>query len=133
MLRILGCALGLLVLQPAWADGNRIAADAAWVLAGEGALTIVDVRTPGEWQTTGLAQGAVGIPVGTVPADVFVRRVLEAVDGDLTRAVAVICAAGVRSARAAGILERNGFLDVRDIGEGMSGWLARGLPLHDPS
>ena len=132
-------ALFLLSLRPGLGDEEGLlAADVAWALASSGSLVIVDVRTEREWRATGLPNRAVGVSLpggsGSRIAG-FVEKIFQTVDGDRARALAVICAGGVRSARAAGILRRNGFLEVYDIGEGMlgngrqPGWIARGLPL----
>ncbi len=132
-------ALFLLSLGPGLGDEEGLlAADTAWALASSGSLVIVDVRTEREWHTTGLPDRAVGVSLsGGSDSRIaeFVEKIFQTVDGDRSRAIAVICAGGVRSARAADILRRNGFLEVYDIGEGMlgngrqRGWIARGLPL----
>lgn len=134
-------AFFLLSLRPGLGgEEGLLEADLAWALAGGGSLVIVDVRTEREWRATGLPARAVGIGLpggsGSRIAE-FVEEVFQAVDGDRARILAVICASGVRSARAADILRRNGFLEVYDIGEGMlgngrqPGWITRGLPLLD--
>ena len=60
----------------------------------------------------------------------------KAVGGDKTRPIALNCAAGVRSARAARILAAYGFKNIQNVSEGMlgrpdagPGWLKRGLPV----
>ncbi|MEX0923431.1 MAG: rhodanese-like domain-containing protein [Rhodovibrionaceae bacterium] len=110
-------------------------ADEAAAQAAGGALTIVDVRTPGEWRSTGIPQGAVQVPLnhpGGIEA--FLEEVSEAVDGDKERPIAFICAAGGRSSAAQKLAREAGFTAVADIDEGMlgssggPGWIARGLP-----
>ena len=111
-------------------EGVLSAAEAsARVAAGE--LLIVDVRTPAEWRQT-------GIPRGAARADIrdsdFLAQVRRIVGGDRSRAIAVICASGNRSARARQALAAAGFDEVYDIKEGMvggahgRGWLAGGQP-----
>ena len=133
-----GPALAVLVLFLALgraADGT-LEADSAWALVSRDALLVVDVRTGREWRTTGLPEGAVGISLASEGEGSFVDTVLEAVDGNRSHPLATICASGVRSARAADILRRHGFVEVYDIAEGMMGnghgpgWIGRGLPLR---
>ena len=113
-----------------------MAADSAWALMSRDSLLVVDVRTGREWRATGLPEKAMGISLAGGGVTSFVDTVLEAVDGDRSRPVAMICASGVRSARAADILRQHGFVEVYDIAEGMMGnghgpgWIERGLPLR---
>lgn len=131
-------ALAVLVLFLALgrAGDGTLAADSAWALASRDSLLVIDVRTGREWRTTGLPEKAVGISLAGGGAASFVDMVLEAVDGDRSHPLAMICASGVRSARAAGILRSHGFVEVYDISEGMMGnghrpgWIERGLPLR---
>ena len=126
----------VLVLGLGRAGDGTLAADSAWALAGGDSLLVIDVRTVREWRTTGLPEKAVGISLAGQDVASFVDTVLEAVDGDRSHPLATICASGVRSARAAGILQRHGFVEVYDIAEGMMGnghgpgWIGRGLPLR---
>ncbi len=133
-----GLALAVLVLFLALgrAGDGTLAADSAWALMSRDSLLVIDVRTGSEWRSTGLPDKAVGISLSRGGVTSFVDAVLEAVDGDRSRPVAMICASGVRSARAADILQRHGFVEVYDIAEGMMGnghrpgWIERGLPLR---
>lgn len=133
-----GTALAVLVLFLALgrAGDGTLAADSAWALASRDSLLVIDVRTGREWRTTGLPDKAIGISLAGQGVASFVDRVLEAVDGDRSHPLATICASGVRSARAADILRRHGFVEVYDITEGMMGnghrpgWIERGLPLR---
>lgn len=110
------------------------AAEARELAAGDG-LTIIDIRRPDEWRKTGLPAGAAQATIrfGRGPAD-FLGRMRTLTGGDQDRPIALICAAGVRSAYAAKLLREQGYTRVYDISEGMlgsdagPGWLASGLP-----
>jgi rhodanese-related sulfurtransferase len=121
-------------------DGSIMSADEAWQRAEAGELTIIDVRTESEWDETGIppdAKRASLFYAYGLPNIDFVDEVRDATGGDYEQPVALICAAGVRSALARALLEADGFVQVYDIGEGMlgsgdgPGWLARGLPVED--
>ena len=129
-------AFALLVVPAALAAGDGVMlADEAAARAAEGRLTIIDVRTPGEWRSTGIPEGATTVPInhpGGIEA--FLEDVRAAVGGDKDRPIAFICAAGGRSSAAQKLARQAGFTDVADIDEGMlgsgsgPGWVARGLP-----
>ena len=70
--------------------------------------TVVDVRTPAEYES-GHYKGAQNIPLQELPG-----RLAEV--GDKTNAIVVYCASGMRSARAAKILTAAGFTDVTNAG-----------------
>jgi len=125
MRRILFALLAL-VSAPAMA-GEALSAPDALARANAGKVTLVDVRTPGEWRQTGIAPGARTADF-TAGADAFLAEIHKITGGDKAKPVALICRSGNRSARAAALLERNGFTNVSDVGEGMGGWVGRGLP-----
>jgi len=103
----------------------------ALAAAEKGAILIVDIRRPDEWQRTGIAQYAVAIDLRD---DEFFDR-LAAARSSATQPIAVICARGVRSARMTKRLQEAGLGPLIDIPEGMlgssagPGWLDRGLPI----
>ena len=103
--------------------------------AEAGKLVLIDVRTPEEWRATGIGTSAV--PISMLDRT-FLQKLDKAVDGDKTKPVALICAAGVRSAMIARALANYGFSRVYDVSEGMEGsragpgWLARKLPVRQP-
>jgi rhodanese-related sulfurtransferase len=127
-----------LLLVPVLARAEVLTAEEAKVLAGRGALTIVDVRLPVEWAATGLPEGAEGVSLqDSLTREVrsgFPDDVLRAVGGDKDRPIALICARGNRSAFARDLLAAAGFTSVHDVSEGVvggangPGWLARRLP-----
>ena len=114
----------------------------AFQLVRDGAVVLIDVRSPEEWRETGLAEGAKPVTIHDRRGwRGFLEGVLAVVAGDRARPVALICATGVRSSRARRFLQAQGFADVRDVPEGMlgrnplfgaqrPGWIARGLPLR---
>ncbi len=137
-LAVLVLALVLVLAGPVRAGEGDMSAPQAFEAARSGRLTIIDVRTVGEWAATGVPQGAARVslfPEWGVPNKRFVADILEAVGGDKSAPVALICATGRRSAFARALLAENGFTRVYSIAEGMAGsaagpgWLARGLPV----
>jgi rhodanese-related sulfurtransferase len=101
-----------------------------------GELILIDIRTPEEWRDSGTAPNAQRInlqdPNG---ATGFAVKVLDAVHGDKTAPIAVICRTGSRSSHAQRYLVKQGFSNVFNIPEGMigssagPGWIERGLPM----
>lgn len=76
-----------------------------------GGLTLVDVRTPGEWQN-GHLDGAINMPVGEIP----VRAAELPRDGT----IATICEGGYRSSLAASLFAHEGFQEVTNVVGGMA-------------
>lgn len=93
----------------------RIGNDEAARLIAAGPLTILDVRTPGEFTGLGHLPGARLLPVDLIAS---APAVLPA-DGT---PVLVCCEHGVRSARAAAVLVAAGIGPVFDLAHGMAGW-----------
>lgn len=130
----------LLLLAAPLHAAETIDPGAAFDAARRGELTIVDIRRPSEWSSTGLPAGALAISLehpgtgGLRPG--FVADVAVALGGDRHAPVALICARGIRSKVARSLLERAGFTSVVDITEGIAGsgagpgWLERGLPVE---
>ena len=122
---------------PLGAGDGLIAADAALRGAEADNLTVIDVRSPGEWRQTGLPKGARAVTIHD-PGGIegFVAAMKRAVGGRLDAPVALICARGGRSTRAQQALRGAGFTRVMNIREGMlgssygPGWLKRGLPVE---
>jgi hydroxyacylglutathione hydrolase len=110
-----------------WAAGLGVSVLDLWPIerlreqAGRDGLTVVDVREPEEW-ASGVIAGARLIPQG----ELWERR------DELPRAgqIVTICAGGVRSARAASLLEHLGFANVATVDRaGMGEWVKRGYPV----
>lgn len=81
-----------------------------------GTLTLIDVREAGELHQTGKAKGALHIPLGQIRAQTDPKSVHFNRKLDTGQAVALYCASGARSGRAADILRANGFSEVYNLG-----------------
>ncbi len=110
---------------------DRLSAEQALEMSQKGELTIIDVRTPMEWMRSGVAEGALTI---TPQNPAFMQELNEAVGGDLSKPIALICATGNRTAMIQRFLREQGYSAVADISEGMMGnfsapgWLQKNLP-----
>ena len=89
-------------------------------LQGKNPPQLIDVRNPDEFQTGHIA-GAKLIPLGE----------LEGRLGDIDKGKPVLlyCLAGVRSQKAADLLNRHSFQNVFQITGGVKAWREVGLPL----
>ncbi|WP_128980328.1 rhodanese-like domain-containing protein [Streptomyces roseicoloratus] len=88
-------------------------------------LTIIDVRTPGEY-AGGHLPGALNIPLDRI------RRALPDIRQATDRGdVLVVCASGARSANACKILAENG-VSAATLSGGTGAWAAGGHGLHRP-
>lgn len=114
----------------AGAEGTLSTPD-AHAAAVSGAILLLDIRRPDEWERTGVGEGAV--PLDMRRKD-FTDALLARTDGRMDAPIALICARGVRSRRLTERLETAGFTAIIDVPEGMlgsgagPGWLKRDLP-----
>ena len=129
-----GLMLTWILAWPALAgDAPIIDAPSAHEQAVAGEVLLIDIRRPGEWRQTGVATSAVAI---TMHDRSFLANLEDAVGGDKSRPIALICAQGVRSAFVARELAKYGYTNVVEVSEGMlgsrngPGWLRRGLPVR---
>jgi hydroxyacylglutathione hydrolase len=97
------------------------AADLHRELEGGAGPQPLDVRFEHEWRT-GHVPGALKVELGQLPENV------DALPRDLS--YATLCAAGIRAATAASVLEREGFKDVALVQGGTNAWREAGLPLE---
>jgi rhodanese-related sulfurtransferase len=109
-----------------------LTATEAFAKAATGKITLVDIRTPEEWDKTGSGAGAKRLDMRR---DDFVSALDKILGGDKSKPVALICARGVRSSRLSRALRESGYTNIIDVPEGMlgsyagPGWLERGLPI----
>ncbi|WP_406369513.1 rhodanese-like domain-containing protein [Streptomyces sp. NBC_00647] len=88
-------------------------------------LTIVDVRTPGEY-AGGHISGALNIPL-----DQLDRALPDLRTAAQTGEVLVVCASGARSENACRMLAENG-IHTATLAGGTGAWAAQGHDLHRP-
>ena len=96
--------------------------------AAAGDMIIIDVRDPMEVRMSGMADGAVNIPLAAFQMRVDPRSP-ECVEGLATdKCIGVYCASGARSSMAKQVLENLGYQDVHNIG-GFGHWVQAGGPV----
>lgn len=99
--------------------------DADGARARQAVLTVIDVRTPGEY-ASGHLPGAVNVPLDQV------RRAVPEIGAAAGRGeVLLVCASGARSAKARDLLAGRA-VRTASLSGGTSGWAARGYPLEHP-
>lgn len=115
---------------------TRMEAPEAHEKALKGEIILVDIRTPQEWQQTGVPASAHAITMHQDP-QAFLSSLLNATGGNSNFPVAVICRTGSRSASLAGPLSKAGFPNVINVAEGVAGgwngqgWKKHGLPMRN--
>lgn len=102
--------------------------------AGEGSpgqgILVLDVRTTADFVgEQGHIQGALNLPLEELPARLADPE--SPLAADLERPIALVCRTDRRSAKAAALLARKGFAQVRVVQGGMTAWLAQGWPVED--
>ena len=126
----------LLIFAPAALSQTVVSPDQVLQLARGSQVTIIDIRRPDEWRQSGLPAGAerATVRLSRGPNE-FLHKIAKLTQGDKSKPIAPICAAGVRFGYAAKLLASRGYTQVMDISEGMlgnghgAGWLARDLPI----
>jgi sulfur dioxygenase len=97
-----------------------------WVAANAGAVQILDVREPAEFDgPLGHIPGAVLIPLGQLPERVF--------ELSPARPLVAVCRSGARSAQATLFLQSAGFERVANLPGGMLRWRAEGRAVEGGS
>ena len=108
-------------------------ADAAYDAAKAGDIILVDIRTPQEWQQTGIGEGAVALDMRD---EGFVKSLVDLRQAYPEKPIALICRTSNRSGYVVSTLASQGFPNLVDVAEGMAGgpngtgWVNRGLPVY---
>lgn len=126
-------AIGALSLIPAvaLADPKTLTAEETFLRMHADELILIDVRTPREWQESGIAEGA--WPMDMREPD-FGRWIVATLEQNPNHQVAIICRSGNRSGRLMDLFAQNSIEGVLDVTEGMlggprgKGWIPSGLP-----
>jgi rhodanese-related sulfurtransferase len=98
------------------------ATDLGALLEGHGDVRVLDVRTPGEFESAHIA-GAYNIPLGDLPAALDELR-------EVAGRLVVVCQSGARAGRACDVLAHAGVDGVDVLDGGMAAWQRAGLPVR---
>jgi len=93
------------------------------MVASNADTLVVDVRTPGEFETAHI-DGAINIPLDQV--DAHLRRIVTDAGGTLV----LVCQSGGRAQQAASKLASAGLHDIVIMTGGMTAWVAAGGPVE---
>jgi rhodanese-related sulfurtransferase len=111
---------------------NMNPVEAAKLVADKKAI-LIDIRTPEEWKETGVAEGAHRLDMND---PMFTAKLSKIVEGDRTKAVALICRTANRTRTVqAALMQQGGYSRVINVEGGMignsadKGWIAHGLPV----
>jgi len=132
MVRDLFLALPFVIAAPVAAEPHIMSAPDAFSAVSNGEMILIDIRSPGEWEDTGVAEGAIAL---TMHSPDFATKISTLLNAQSDMPIGLICATGGRTEYVVSILAENGFPDVIDVSEGMignargAGWIERGLPL----
>lgn len=88
-----------------------------------GEVTVLDVRTPGEYQAASIADSA-HLPLDQLPAH------SPRLAGQLAQPVALVCGSGKRAQKAAELLVKDGARDLLVLDGGITAWRAAGHPVQ---
>lgn len=125
--------LALLAAVPFSLDASQtsMTVEEAREAALAGDILLIDIRTPAEWQASGVAD--VSHPLSMIDRN-FGRAFVALLDANPGKRPAFICATGVRSSRLIRLMSSRGLTDTVDVPAGMhgkpDGWIARGLPVR---
>jgi rhodanese-related sulfurtransferase len=103
---------------------ENIAAAEANAQLSHGNGVLVDVRTPAEFQEI----HAIGAHL--IPLDILSVEAVRAVQGENPGPLYLLCASGIRAAKAANQLRSGGLEDVVVIEGGTKAWADAGLPVE---
>lgn len=132
MIRPFAISMAITLAAPVAAETQILSAPDAAAAVAAGEMILIDIRRPAEWQSTGVAAGAVALTMHDASFGPSLGALLAANQG---KTIGLICATGGRTAYVAEVLAQNGVTDVVDVSEGMMGnrrgpgWLERGLPV----
>ncbi len=112
---------------------GKMTATEAYNAAQSGAIILVDIRRPDEWESTGIAVGAIALDMRE---DSFVPSLVALRQANPDTPIAMICRTGNRTQFVVSALSGQGFLNLIDVSEGMAGgpngkgWKNTGLPVY---
>ena len=134
--RTLAAALGVLILVAAPLRAEVIDIDNAELarLAASG-VPVVDIRTSGEWKSTGVIAGSRLLTFFDESGNADTARWLASAKGFATpgQALILVCRSGNRTRAATQFLsQKAGYTTVYNVKQGMNGWLNDNRPVVSP-
>ena len=96
--------------------------EASALIADQNAVTVLDVRTPGEFEA-GHIEGAVNVDA---MSETFIEDLAKL---DKGATYVLHCKSGARSARALEAMKAAGFSSIAHMNGGFDGWTGAGLPV----
>lgn len=121
---IIGLALvsgGALLFPALQRRGAKVTQLQATQLINQGKTVVLDVRDAAEF-ATGHLQNAKNIPLAELP------NRLKELEKSKSATIITVCERGIRSATAAGVLNKVGFEQVVSLEGGVAAWKSQGLP-----
>lgn len=121
---IIGLALvsgGALLFPALQRRGAKVTQLQATQLINQGKTVVLDVRDAAEF-ATGHLQNAKNIPLAELPSR------LKELEKSKSATIITVCERGIRSATAAGVLNKAGFEQVVSLEGGVAAWKSQGLP-----
>ncbi|MFZ6845715.1 rhodanese-like domain-containing protein [Undibacterium sp. RuTC16W] len=121
---IIGLALvsgGALLFPVLQRRGAKVTQLQATQLINQGKTVVLDVREATEF-ATGHLQNAKNIPLAELP------NRLKELEKSKSATIITVCERGIRSATAAGVLNKAGFEQVVSLEGGVAAWKSQGLP-----
>lgn len=114
-------------------DAVNLTPDQLQAMQAQGAL-VVDVRTPEEWEKSGLIPGSKGLTYfdanGGYDKDAWLKR-LKPLLASPDQPVILVCRSGHRSAAVGKmLLDEPGYAKVYQLENGIKGWSAQSKPLR---
>ncbi|MFM8340749.1 MAG: rhodanese-like domain-containing protein [Methylomonas sp.] len=125
--------LSLLISPPLFADGlGQLNPEQLQSLQQSQNALIVDVRTPAEWQASGVianSQKLQGFDSnGQFDADKWLSD-LQKLKSSAEQPVILVCRSGNRSSKIGEILAQRGEKNIYHLSNGIQGWMQSGLPV----
>lgn len=128
LLATCAAALGLPAIDRAQAQtaAQKVDLETARAAAAAGQALLIDIREPDEHAATGVAPGALRLPLSQIKG-----RQSE-IPRDPARPVLLICRTQNRSGKLATMLQAQGYTNVRYVDGGMKEWTERRYPTEMP-
>lgn len=102
---------------------RSVAADELPMVMRDEKVMILDVSDAKEYADSHIPK-ARNIPINRLESDI------QTINKFKSRPVVVCCRVGNRSGKAAGILRKNGFTDIRTLHGGIAAWTKENLPIE---